>query len=87
MKIFYSSDFKASFESLDFKLKKSIIIKIGFLKKDPLHPSLRMHPLKGELKGFWSIMVNHKYRIIFRRKENGDILFYSVGKHDVYKNL
>ncbi len=29
-------------------------------------PSLRLHPLKGELKGFWSITVRANWRIIFR---------------------
>ena len=29
-------------------------------------PSLRLHPLKGELKGFWSVTVRANWRIIFR---------------------
>ncbi len=29
-------------------------------------PSLRLHPLKGELKGFWAITVRANWRIIFR---------------------
>jgi len=29
-------------------------------------PSFRLHPLKGELKGFWSITVNGNWRVIFR---------------------
>ena len=27
---------------------------------------LRLHPLKGKLKGFWSVDVTGNYRIIFR---------------------
>ena len=26
----------------------------------------RLHPLKGDLKGFWSVTVRAKWRIIFR---------------------
>jgi len=33
--------------------------------------SFRLHPLKGELKGFWSVTVRANWRIIFRL-ENGD---------------
>jgi toxin HigB-1 len=33
-------------------------------------PTLRLHPLKGELKGFWSVTVRANWRIIFRF-ENG----------------
>jgi proteic killer suppression protein len=29
-------------------------------------PSFRLHPLKGPLKGFWSITVNGNWRVIFR---------------------
>lgn len=31
----------------------------------------RLHPLKGEFKGFWSVTVSGNWRIIFRF-ENGD---------------
>lgn len=26
----------------------------------------RLHPLKGDMKGFWSVTVNANWRIIFR---------------------
>jgi toxin HigB-1 len=29
-------------------------------------PGYRLHPLKGNLKGFWSINVRANWRIIFR---------------------
>ena len=29
-------------------------------------PGFRLHPLKGELKGFWSITVGANWRVIFR---------------------
>lgn len=29
-------------------------------------PGWRLHRLKGELKGFWSVWVNANWRIIFR---------------------
>lgn len=29
-------------------------------------PGYRLHPLKGELKGFWSVTVRANWRIIFR---------------------
>lgn len=33
-------------------------------------PGYRLHPLKGELDGFWSVTVSGNWRIIFRF-ENG----------------
>lgn len=30
---------------------------------------IRLHPLKGDLKGFWSVTLRANWRIIFRLKE------------------
>ena len=34
-------------------------------------PGYRLHPLKGELRGFWSVSISGNWRVIFRM-ENGD---------------
>lgn len=34
-------------------------------------PGFRLHPLKGRLKGFWSVTVRANWRVIFKIK-NGD---------------
>lgn len=42
---------------------------------EPAHvnlPGWRLHPLKGELAGYWSVTINGNWRIIFRF-ENGDV--------------
>ena len=36
-------------------------------------PGFRLHPLKGELKGFWAVPVRANWRVIFRFAE-GDVL-------------
>jgi len=36
-----------------------------------LFPGWRLHPLKGDLKGFWSVRVSGNWRIVFRF-EKGD---------------
>ena len=33
-------------------------------------PGYRLHPLKGDLKGFWSILISANWRIIFRFEES-----------------
>lgn len=32
-------------------------------------PSLRLHPLRGDMKGFWSVTVSGNWRIVFRFAE------------------
>ena len=34
-------------------------------------PGYRLHPLKGNLKGFWSISVSGNWRVVFRF-DNGE---------------
>jgi proteic killer suppression protein len=36
-------------------------------------PGYRLHPLKGALKGYWSITISGNWRITFRFEE-GDVL-------------
>jgi proteic killer suppression protein len=36
-----------------------------------LFPGWRLHPLKGDLKGFWSVTITGNWRLIFRF-EDGD---------------
>lgn len=85
--IFYSADFLKKSEKLPMEIIRSAKEKEDIFKRSPLHPSLRLHPLKGSLKGYWSLSINKNYRIIFSYKANGDALFLSIGKHDIYRNL
>jgi toxin HigB-1 len=34
-------------------------------------PGFRLHPLKGELKGFWAVTVRANWRVIFRFDDGG----------------
>ncbi len=85
--IFYSSKFAAELRKLPKELVALADKKEKFFKENPLHPSLRLHMLQGKLAGLWSISITGSYRIIFERQPNGDILFISIGKHDIYRNL
>lgn len=37
---------------------------ITLLEENPYHPSLRLHKLSGDLKEFYSVSINIKYRIV-----------------------
>ena len=39
--------------------------------EDMNQPTFRLHPLKGELKGFWAVTVRANWRIIFRFADGG----------------
>lgn len=83
----YSSRFAKRLKRLPDYIIKIAIEKEQIFRLNPLHPSLRLHQLSGRLHDLWSISLSQNYRIIFERKDNGDILFISIGKHDIYKCL
>ena len=85
--IHYSKKFIKELQKLPKQIVKLTIKKETIFKENPLHPSLRLHELHRKLSSLWSISISGGYRIIFERMKNGDILFISVGKHDIYKSL
>lgn len=36
-------------------------------------PGWKLHPLKGDLKGFWSLTVTGNWRLIFRYDESANV--------------
>ncbi|MEK7625402.1 MAG: type II toxin-antitoxin system mRNA interferase toxin, RelE/StbE family [Patescibacteria group bacterium] len=85
--IHYTNLFKKQLRKLPAFITKQAINKENIFKDNPLHPSLRLHGLHGKYRGIWTISITGSYRIIFERQENGDILFLSIGSHDIYKYL
>ena len=83
----YSRKFVKKLKKLPFHIVKVAGEKEKMFKENPLHPSLRLHELSGQLNALWSISITDSYRIIFQRQENGDIVFVSIGRHDIYKYL
>lgn len=56
---------------------------LQLLQSNPHHPSLRLHPLKGKLKGLHSVSINLSYRITLELViENKRIVPINVGDHD-----
>ncbi len=83
----YSTNFVRKLKKLPNNIINIAKNKESKFKKNPLHPSLRLHELHGKFSGLWSISINNNYRIIFERQDNGDIVFISIGRHDIYKYL
>jgi mRNA-degrading endonuclease YafQ of YafQ-DinJ toxin-antitoxin module len=70
-----------------FKQHPSLLHKyektLWMMERDPFHPSLRLHHLKGKLQDFHSISINMQYRIIidFIIREE-EIILIDIGAHE-----
>ncbi len=65
------------------ELEKQYLKTLQLLEANPLHPSLRLHPLSGRLTGLHSVSINLSYRITleFLMKDQ-EIIPVNVGDHD-----
>ena len=86
-KIFYHPNFLRRLQRQPVEIQKRANRIEAMFRKNPMHPSIRLHPLQGHLRGAWSISVTHSVRIVFSRLESGDIVFHTIGQHDIYQSL
>lgn len=64
-------------------LKKKIAGVFRQLEKDPFEPSLKLHPLRGQLQGIMAVSITYKYRLILTLKITPkEIILLDVGTHD-----
>ena len=56
---------------------------LQLMEINPFHPSLRLHPLRGRLKGIYSISITLSYRLTieFLIKDK-EIIPLQIGTHD-----
>ncbi len=85
--ILYHPEFLRDLRKLDWQDQRRAIRVEALFRSNPLHPSLRLHGLHGKLRALYSISVTMRIRIIFKRMKNGDIVFLSIGKHDIYRSF
>lgn len=56
---------------------------LKLLELNPKHPSLRLHPLKGKLKGLHSVSINIGYRLTIELiLTESEIVLVNIGSHD-----
>ena len=56
---------------------------LKLLEVNPFHPSLRLHELKGKLKGLYSVSINMSYRIVINFIiTDQDIILINIGSHE-----
>lgn len=68
MKILFAKTFTKKYWKLPEALRERVNNTIAIFRKDPLAPSLRNHPLKGDMKGQHSFSAGFDLRIILRNE-------------------
>lgn len=88
-RIDYSKTFDKQLRKSPLKIKKAFRNRLELFLKQPFHPILNNHPLKGNLLGYRSINITGDWRALYsERSENRSkvIIFEIIGTHSqLYK--
>ena len=82
MKLYYSKKFEKRFGSLSVKIQDKFFRRIDLFLKDPNHPDLKSHPLKGNLLGCRAFSVTGDYRVMYRILSKTEIKLLDIGTHN-----
>ena len=64
-------------------LRQQYLKTLQVLEASPAHPSLRLHPLRGNLNGLHSVSINLSYRITPELLiQDGQVIPVNLGGHD-----
>lgn len=77
--------FEKQFGKIPKDVQRAAVKKILIFEQNPLHPGLETHKLKGGLSSFWAFSINKKYRVLFRFLEDGEVVYYDIDTHNIYK--
>lgn len=83
--VLYKPTFVRQYKKLPEALRQEAKEKIAIFRKNPNHPFLKTHKLKGKLKGFFSFSVNYAYRIIFSYESKNTSVLLTIGDHQIYQ--
>lgn len=81
MTIRYLPKFKKQYKKLPKKIQDQFDEKIVLFVTDPTLPVLKVHPLKGNFKGYWSMNVNGDVRALYIMDGDSIVIFGIIGTH------
>ena len=86
MEITYTASFIRLLKSLPKALREEVREKINLFRDPKNHQQLKVHKLKGRLKGRYSFSVNYKTRIVFNYSDNThkEVRLDAIGDHHIY---
>ena len=82
--VVFTPSFLRQLKALEISLQKEVIEKVELFKNPQNYKTLKIHKLKGRLKGRWSFSVNYRFMIVFSYVSKRKAVFLGVGDHSVY---
>jgi len=81
MTIQYMPKFKKQYKKLPKKFQLQFDERVHLFSLDPTNPQLRVHPLKGNFAGYWSMDISADIRALYINRGEELIIFGLIGTH------
>jgi len=81
MQIFFTKRFWKQYYKLSKSVQRRFKDRVKLFTVDPLHPVLRVHPLRGKYAGYWSMNVSGDVRALYRTEGKTMVVFALIGTH------
>jgi len=82
--VLYSKKFLKMLSKLDPNLQEEMLEKIDLFKNTENHKRLKLHKLKGDLRGCYSFSVNYRYGVLFQYDFKKNPILLIVNDHGMY---
>ena len=79
MTIQYTPKFKKQYKKLPSTLQSRFDERLRLFIIDPTNQILRVHPLKGSYRGYWSLNISGDLRAIYLKKGDELVIFALIG--------
>ncbi len=81
MKVNRTRDFVKQYKKLPNHIQEKFNERLRLWLQNPDHSILRVHALKGELQGCWSMNVTGDYRVIYYFTKEDEVVLVLIGTH------
>jgi mRNA-degrading endonuclease YafQ of YafQ-DinJ toxin-antitoxin module len=85
MLVHYKPTFIRQYNKLENSLQEEVLVSIEQFKNPENHAVLRVHKLRGNMKGLLAFSVNYAIRVVFEYETKDEAVLLAVGDHDIYK--
>lgn len=81
MRLNRTHNFNKQYKKLPEKVRQQFKVRIAMWLVTPEHPTLRVHSLKGDLRGYWSMNISGDYRAVYYFVNDEEVVFVLIGTH------
>ena len=80
MTVSYSKNFLKQAKKLSPELRQKLLERVAIFARNPLHPALRNHALKGKWRAYRSVDITGDVRALYLQHAD-EAIFDAVGTH------